>query len=191
MNTELDAVNAVLMVIGNAQTQTLNDGDIDTISARAFLSRAKSGILKHGWYFNRATLELAANTAGEEIIPSDALKVESAGGYIPRGRRLWDSADNTYNIGEAVSVTYIQDTKWDDLPFSAYEAAVSLASYRALRDMDGDTDRTRELYGEYEAAMQTVRAEDVAFNGYNLFNSPKISAAMQRIRPAAGYHSAT
>lgn len=189
MRNELDAVNAVLRALGNAETEMLDDGDMDTISARSFLRDAKAAVLKNGWYFNRVTRDMAPSAStGEVILPRGYLWA-TAKGYVPRGNKLWDATNNTYNIGQAVTVNYVLDTEWEELPFAAYEAVVTLARYQALRDLDGDRDRVSMLYDEHQQSLAALRREDVQWNQYNIFNSPKMSAAMQRIKPTGGYHA--
>lgn len=187
---ELQAVNSVRRALGVSQTSVLDDGDEDTILARAYCDSAKAAVLGQGWYFNEYTATLAANSTGEVTIPSDvltAIPVDST--YRQRGRKLWDTTSLTFNIGSAQEARLIYNYSWDELPHSAANACAAFARYQAFSEMDRDEKITAKLKAEYDQARELLMSEHITAVGVNAFNSPRVSQFMGRVRPGSGYHS--
>ena len=122
--SELDAVNQMLMSIGQAPINTLEvDGISDVSFARLILHNTSREIQNKGWSFNtEKCFPLSADGAGEIALPSNALSVDPTDKdecLIERTRKLYDLENHTFNIGRTVDV----DVKWflefDELPQSA------------------------------------------------------------------------
>lgn len=188
--TELDAINEVLRALGNVPASVVDDADEDTILARDGLKTAKRTVLANGWYFNQFdAYELKADISGFVHVPNGTLMVD-AEGYVMRGNRLWDTAEQSYVIGAAVTAdTIILDVDWNELPATAYQAVVAFARYQSVADLDADKDKVSRLWNEYNLAIAALRNEDLRVRDINVFNSPSISARLGRIRPANRYHN--
>lgn len=188
--TELQAVNSVRRALGVSQTSLLDDGDEDTILARAYCDAAKAAVLGSGWYFNEYTAPLAANSEGLVTIPADVLTaIPTDRTYRQRGSKLFDTVNLTFNIGQAVETRLIYNYAWDELPHSAANACSAFARYQAFSEMDRDEKTTAKLKAEYDMARSLLMTEHITAVEANSFNSPRISQFLGRVRPGSGYHS--
>ena len=124
VQSELDAVNQMLMSIGQAPINTLEvDGISDVSFARLILHNTSREVQNKGWSFNsEKCFPLSADGAGEIAFPANALSCDPSDkdeNLIERARKLYDLENHTFNIGRTVDV----DVKWffefEDLPQSA------------------------------------------------------------------------
>jgi len=191
MADELEAVNDVLGPLGSGDVMSLDEGDEDVIKAQSYLRKAKKSILKRGWFFNcKSNFVLAHSPDGTVTVPNDALKVDAANStYVAVGKQMYDGSNNTFNIGEPLTVELCLDVDWELMPYVAFECITALAAYRLFRDLDGDKNQTKELKDEYALAIQALRDAQLIVEDHNVFNNPKVSAALQRLKPGSSFHS--
>lgn len=175
--TELEAVNEMLMSIGQAPVNTLQvTGITDVAIARKRLDTALRQVLKRGWWFNtdREYL-LSPDVDGHIIIPSNALKVDSVGADITerthpaKGRCLWDRSEETFDFTEAVTCKIVWGFGFEDIPQTARDYVSIIAARRFQSKAIGSTILDRfEEEDELKAHIAMVR-EDRASRRTNLF----------------------
>lgn len=159
MSRELEILNAMLAVNGEAPVSSVSSNDPSAIQARNVLNRVSTKIQARGWWFNteRFTLSPLAGT-GEIVLPSNTLSVDPVNTYSPlvqRGKRLYDRENNTYSIGTEVVVDIILKLDIDDLPSLVADYLMDKAVGEYYVDDDGDMDKAR--------AVQQREAESYAF----------------------------
>jgi len=120
----LDAVNQMLMSIGQAPINTLEVPGISDVSfARLMLHNTSREVQSKGWSFNtEKEFPLSPNMAGEIELPSNALSVDPSdpdAPYIERNRKLYDLKNHTFNIGKEVKVDVRWFFEFEELPQSA------------------------------------------------------------------------
>jgi hypothetical protein len=135
--TELDAVNVLLSIIGEAPIESFATVDTNEVSdsalARRTLTEVARDVMSEGWQWNTDRGVAIAPTAdGTFLLPSDTLKavfsrqMDNDGRYVLRGLRVWDRVLQTYelDIERLVIDDLVRVLKWDDLPHTAQQYVV-------------------------------------------------------------------
>lgn len=126
--TELEAVNEMLMSIGQAPVNTLAVTGIKDVSiARARLSSMTRRVLSRGFNFNTDDdYQLTPDSEGIILVPEGALKIEGAGpsdDFTTRrhskGLALYNKADKTFVFKAAVSLKIVWAFAFEDCPETA------------------------------------------------------------------------
>jgi hypothetical protein len=181
--TELDAVNIMLMSIGNAPVNTLVVPGLKDVSfAQLTLHNTSRAVQSRGWYFNRETnFPLAVDGAGEIPLPANAIHcepVDRSKDYVERARKFYDRERHTFDFtGHApVLCDVIQMLTFEDLP----QAARSYIGYRAARVFQANNVGSELLYRftereEVDALTELQRNELRATNTNALSSSQSVA----------------
>ena len=106
--TQLQAVNNVLSVIGEAPLASLeNVTSLDASAAITELSTAMLEVMTSGYWFNTIRVTASPNDDGEIALPITYLTVKPVDPrdlYILKGNRLYDVRNNTYKISSPVDL---------------------------------------------------------------------------------------
>ena len=111
--TELDAINRMLAVIGEAPIDSLSSIQINEITdsalARRTLAEVNRDVQSEGWSWNTdAPVEITGTAQKEFVLPSDTLQAQfsptqySDSQYVQRGLKVWDRKQQTYAFADDV-----------------------------------------------------------------------------------------
>jgi hypothetical protein len=165
--TELDAVNVMLMSIGQAPVNTLTVPGIKDVSfAQLTLNNASRAVQTRGWWFNRESdFPLAVNGEGNIPFPLNTLACEPmdrSRDLVERGRMFYDKDRHTADFtGEQpITVDVIWMLSFDDLP----QAARQFIATRAARIFQANNVGSTTLYqfterDEMDAMVDMTRTE--------------------------------
>lgn len=123
--TELEAVNLMLSVIGEAPVNTLTvSGLSDVAIARNILSETSRAVQERGWHFNTEDdYTLAAESDGSIPVPSNVLRIDPMRNenldLVQRGNRMYDREKHTFSIGRSVKFAVTFGLPFDQLPQAA------------------------------------------------------------------------
>lgn len=121
--TQLEAVNNVLSVIGEAPLASLeNVTSLDSSAAITELSTAMLEVLTSGFWFNTIRITASPNDEGEIALPITYLTVKPSDPrdlIILKGNRLYDVRNNTYQFQSPVELRVSIQLEWEDLPQQA------------------------------------------------------------------------
>lgn len=140
--TELEAVNEMLMSIGQAPVSTLAISGIQDVNiAKAVLARVQRFVLLYGFDFNTdAEYTLTPDIDGYLKVPEGVLRIDPHEKYselIARthpteGRMIWNKADKSWEFTDPVDFKIVWGTPFDELPESA-KAYVAIAAARKFQ----------------------------------------------------------
>lgn len=189
--TTLDVVNACLKTMGETP---LNAVDTDHPYVQAALNvLADSNKLEQevGWWFNSDYPLMQPDAHTQFIyIPTDALNIEfdaNSVQYVQRGNRVWDTYNNTFQIGVPLQARIIREIPFEDLPENV-KVMVSLRSQLDFQSSyDADDAKYQKIYASYGQAYNRVRRMHIRNMKTNMFNSPHAQYALSRIRPTSRY----
>lgn len=185
MLSELDVVNEMLSVLGEAPLNEIDEEHPLVPAARRILRIATYRIQSESWWFNRETVTLHPDPdTGEVLVPPDAIRVDPqdrSWNLIQRGRRLYDPVNATYTIGEKVPAVLIRNLPFDDLPPSAQHAVSLEAQVEFNKAHDGDETKLRLLIGKQAEMARLLRAEHIRNVDANLINAPAHQRKLQFI----------
>jgi hypothetical protein len=186
--TELEAVNEMLMSIGQAPVNSLAvTGIKDVAIARQRLRTALRSILSMGWWFNTdEAFDLTPDLDGNIVIPVNALKVDSDGSDITernldgKGRCLYNRAEQSFEFADPVTVRVVWGFEYEDIPQTARDYIGTVAARRFQSKVIGSQILDRfEQEDEIKAYIALIR-EDRASRRTNLFTGNRGISAFGR-----------
>lgn len=140
--TTLDAVNEMLMSVGQAPVSTLSvTGIRDVNIAKAELTKVLRRVLSTGWNFNTdEDYPLSPDIDGHILIPNGALKVDpmdKSTNYVVRrhdtkGLCLYDRDERTYVFSGPVDCRVVWGFEFEDIPETA-RAYVAVSAGRKFQ----------------------------------------------------------
>lgn len=190
--SELDAVNTMLSIIGEAPLDSLDNGVLhaDGAQARSILHRVSKQVQEEGWFFNREeNYPLHPDALTQEInIGNDVLSVDTektADNITLRGNRLYNMTAHTYKFDAMLNVTLILYLPFEELPEVAKEYITIRASRRFQAEAVGsETLHSLSEQDEYRARANLMSEHvtniDVNFSDPTL-NSMFGTSAVRRI----------
>lgn len=134
--TELEAVNACLMNIGESPVSSITGQiSVDAATALALVRNTTREIQTHGFYWNTEVgFMLQPNAQNKLQLPANTLSVDTTGAditkdLVARGPFLYDRVNHTYEFTEAVKVELVVALNFEEMP----EAARRYVTVRASR----------------------------------------------------------
>lgn len=127
--TELEAVNEMLMSIGQAPVSTLEVTGIKDVNiAKAELQKVSRRVQSQGWNWNSdESFPLTPDVDGIITIPAGAIKVDPTDKYVnyvqrrhpAKGLALYSKDDRTFTFASAVDCNIVWAFGFEDLPETA------------------------------------------------------------------------
>lgn len=167
--TELEAVNIMLDVIGEAPINSLNvSGNINIEKAQNCLKEYSVAIQERGWHFNtEEDYELSRDVNSEYPLPTNALKVHTMGSdasvdVVCRGSKLYDRIEHRYTFPDhaTLSCRIVFGLEWAELPEHA-RRYILIAAARAFqeRELGSETVHKFTADDEANALLNMIRAD--------------------------------
>ncbi len=189
MDTELEIVNAILRVGGEAITLTLSTQHPSVIQAKEVMDSNNKDFQSRGWWFNRErNIKLLPDNAGEVKLPDETMQFQltqnalnnanaiSRERYVDRGTRLYDNFLHTYVISTPVYADLILLRPVNELPAPAASYLKHLCREAVTIDDDGDLQKVSKIQEQKAEAWHRLYAYELKTTGQNALDSP---AALQ------------
>lgn len=172
--TELEAVNLMLSVIGEAPVNTLTvSGLSDVAIARNILSETSRSVQERGWHFNTEddyTLPVEAD--GSIPVPANILRIDPMRDQdvdlTQRGNRMYDRENHTFKIGKSIKFAVTFGLPFDQLP----QAARHYIAVKAARSFQKRTlgSQLIEAFTQDEemSALLALKDQETDTGDYNL-----------------------
>ena len=175
--TELEAVNTLLSVIGEAPVDKLSDPSINEISdsalARKTLNEVSRDVQAEGWSWNTDWgVELTKTSANEFVLPSNVLSCLFSPNrypdkqYVIRGLKVYNRAKRTTAFGADLNGALVADhlisqLDWDEVPHTAQQYIV-IRSARIYSDryLNSNAIYTYTAQDEEYARAMMIRDEE-------------------------------
>lgn len=184
VTTKLEAVNSMLLTIGESAVATLSPAPIPEVTVAVQLLDANiKELCSRGWFWNTEYgVELTPN-GDDEIVVTDICRisphaqsgrvvdVNQSGQYVLRGTKVFDLLNKTYEFTGPITVTVARFLDWDYLPESARYYAFIKASRRFQQRVVG-SDKVEQYTAEDEARALLALEQDNAWAaGHSIFDS--------------------
>ena len=146
--TELEAVNTLLSVIGEAPIDKLSDTTVNEITdaslARRTLTEVRRDVQAEGWSWNtQFGVKLTPNSDNKFDLTSNTLAITfypdayPARQYVQRGMLVYDRMKRKFDFGDEVEEITISEQvlnlDWDELPHQAQQY-ITIRSARLYAD---------------------------------------------------------
>ncbi|MGD9727131.1 MAG: hypothetical protein AB7P76_11265 [Candidatus Melainabacteria bacterium] len=132
--TELEAVNVMLSVIGEAPINTLTGAaTVDVIQAKAILSQISREVQTAGWHFNSEKEYPLVPDINQEITLATNMVRVDADQYpeldvVQRGLRLYNRKDHTFKFEKTVKAEVVFLLSFEEIPQVARQFIVIRAA---------------------------------------------------------------
>lgn len=140
LTTELDAINTMLSVIGEAPVNSVeNTGVVDAVMARQILTETMRMVQARGWHWNSdlgVKLVPTFPAPGDLYVPANTLRidpVDTSLDLVQRGTRLWDRRNHTFKFSVPVIVDIVRLLPFDEIPQAARDY-IMIRSARIFQD---------------------------------------------------------
>lgn len=173
--SELEAVNTMLRIIGEAPVSTLSSPtSLDVINALADLDETSRQVQERGWMVNKEyDLELTPDINGYLNVDPDILRIEPTKDYkylilAQRGTKIYNIKDRTFVFTDPVKFDVIRLLPFTDLPQALRHYIMVKAARKFQRRQIGA--ELLDGFTEEEEAQALVSAEDqdTSGNHYNI-----------------------
>jgi hypothetical protein len=187
--TELEAVNTMLSVIGEAPVNTLDASSktSDVIIAQTLLNEVSREVQSAGWNFNREyEVKLLKDSSDVINIPTNAARidVESAHKgrkeYIQRGDKLYNKTDRTFTMTSDLKCTITYMLTWEELPQSARQY-IMIRAARKFQDRVVGSGKHHDFnqLDEFHALVNLREAESDG-GDYTIFDHYDVARVIDR-----------
>jgi len=175
--TELEAINTLLGVIGEAPIDRLSDISVNEITdsalARRTLREVSRDVQAEGWSWNTdANVELQKDVQNQFPLPSNTLNAVFSPNrypdnrYVARGSRVYDRLHRQFDFGKDMESPLIvdhlvQQLDWDEVPHSAQQyITIRAARIYSDRYVNSNIIYTYTAQDEEYARAMLIRSEE-------------------------------
>jgi hypothetical protein len=183
--TELDAINTMLEVIGEAPVSSINLALPDVATAKSILDGALRDVQTIGLnsntddYYELTPTGADPGPAGEFTIPTDpypVLRIDAFNPYrhvVKRGLKLWDKDNHTYIFTEtSLRVNIVWLLPFADLPTSTRVYITMKAAAQFHARVLGSEALSPYAEKDERTAYALFQAEELCTGQYSMLNSP-------------------
>jgi hypothetical protein len=180
MMTELEAMNQILSVTGDAAVTSVASTYEQAVIARRILGEVSREQQAKGLWFNEVDELLVLKDAGtgEVNLPSNTLRVDiprDNGRLVQRGLKIFDKSNNTYVIDDDVYMNLVTELVWSLLPQSFRQYVASMAKLRYNAEYFGSEETEREISKDIARYGLEVEREDIDNRDINMLQSTRAS----------------
>ena len=186
-STELDAVNSILMSVGESPVNTLSVQSPEVAIAQKTLQQVCREILAEGWKFNTETqYPITLDSNNHCIIPNNVLQIDLNRYRHPDAfdtirktdngiQKLYDLHDHTFEFtntsGDKIYVDIIWMIDFNDIP-QVFQDYITIRASRIASNRMVNNPQAAELISADEAQARAVALEyDTVQGDYNIFNN--------------------
>jgi hypothetical protein len=172
LSTELEAVNSMLAVIGQAPVNSLpstssSASPADAVIAENVLTEVNRSVQLEGWWFNtEENLEIAPDVSNNIIVPGNALRIDTSQefnnhDFVFRGGKMYDRKNNTFTIKDVIKYHIVLGLEFTDLP-EAVRRYIIIRACRVFQDRvyGSDTIHAYTQEDELRARAECERAHN-------------------------------
>jgi hypothetical protein len=184
--TELEAVNVMLSVIGEAPVNTLEGAaTVDVIQAKSILQQVSREVQSVGWHFNsEREYPLLPDVNGEIILASNMVFVDADTepniDVAQRGNKLYDRKNHTFQFHKSIKAEVIYLLGFEELPQVARQFIVIRAS-RIFQDRMVGSDTLHGFTEEDEKkALADLKELEGDSGDYSIFDHWDVARTLWR-----------
>ena len=186
--TKLDAINSMLIGIGEAPVNTLNSGLQEAEVAAILLDNVSREVQSFCWSFNTdLRYKLGTNSDKHIVLPSNTLVVDTTKlkrdyntDVIERNGKLYDRTKNSFEFDDEVEVdiTYLFD--FEEIPEVARRYITLRAGRKFQENILGSSELTQLQFKDEQAALMNLKDFESQTADYNIFDNYDTYAAVDR-----------
>ena len=175
--TELEAMNKILSVTGDAPVSNVNSTYSQAVIARRILLEVSREHQARGYWFNEVDeLLILKDSDGFINLPSTTIRVDvprDNGYFVQRGLRIFNKRLNTYVFTIDMYVNIVTELPWNLLPQSFRQAMVAHASLRYNTEYFGSPETQQTILMDIGQKEQMLQKEDIDNRDLNMVQSTR------------------
>ncbi|MDM0006452.1 hypothetical protein QTI51_09570 [Variovorax sp. J22G73] len=175
MLSRLQAINQMLVAVGEQVILVEVAGAGDFANASAILDAETTKVLAKGWDFNTDNkVTLTPDASGVIAVPADVLFVDPIDpqvNYVQRGLTLWDADKQVSTFTAPVDVTMIRNFPFEACPFNVQREIVGRASMAYQRAYVGSAQLDQFAKEERAEAVADARDAESDSDDFNILNN--------------------
>tara|TARA_R100000808_G_scaffold6733_2_gene19782 strand:- start:568 stop:1200 length:633 start_codon:yes stop_codon:yes gene_type:complete len=187
--TKLDAINSMLIGIGEAPVNTLNSGLQEAEVAAILLDNISREVQSQGWSFNTdIRYKLTPDSSKIITLPSHTLQVDTTKikrdyntDVIERNGKLYDRTKNTFEFDDDVEVDIVFLFDFNEIPEVARRYITLRAGRKFQENILGSGEMTQLQFKDEQSALFALRDADSQTADFNIFDNYDTYAAIDRI----------
>ena len=179
MLTELEAMNKILSVTGDAPVSNINSTYEQAVVARRILLEVSKEKQAKGYWFNELDdLLILKDSNGEVNLPTETIRCDIRDDYgylVQRGLKIFNKKTNTYTINSDLYVHLVTELVWTLLPQSFREMVVAYASLRFNAEYFGSPSLAQSIQNDIFQKDMDLQKEDIDNRDLNMLRSTRAS----------------
>ena len=179
MLTELEGINQILSVTGDAPVSSVNSTYEQAVIARRILLEVSKEKQANGYWFNEVDeLLILKDSNGEINLPSETIRADvprDSGVLVQRGLKIFNKKLNTYNIADDIYANLVTELVWSLLPQSFRQFVVAHASLRYNSEYFGSPDLNQTILQDVQRKDLALQKEDIDNRDLNMLKSTRAS----------------
>ena len=176
--SKLDAVNSILLGIGEAPVNTLGSGLQEAEIAEVTLNNISREVQSQGWTFNtEIRYSLARDGAGEINLPSNCLKVDTTTilrdyktDVVERSRKLYDRVTNSFTFTKDIETDILVLLGFEELPETARRYITLRAARKFQENILGSSTLSQLQADEEQLALFELKEAEAEAGDYSIFD---------------------
>jgi hypothetical protein len=186
--SELEAVNQMLLAVGETPVNTLDDDESsDSGECLALLRITSKALQNKGWNFNTdEEMPLAPNSVDGTIsLPFNCLRFRASGvdrgtQFTYRAGKVYDRVNNTFTISRTIYATVTSLLPYEDMPEDARHF-VMVSAARMFQDKRlGDSQLHQFDSTDEASSWASFLASEAEDDNYNVVrDSPSVSSVVR------------
>ena len=188
LTSKLDAINSMLIGVGEAPVNTLNSGLQEAEIAAITLDTISREVQSAGWSFNTdIRYTLSTNSLGHIPVPSNCLQIDTTSlrrdydtDIVLRNQKLYDRTKNTFVFTDEVVVDMVQLFEFEEIPEVARRYITLRAGRKFQENILGSETMTSLQYKDEQQALFALREAESQVADFNIFDNYDTFRALDR-----------
>lgn len=184
--TELEAMNQILSVTGDAPVSSVTSTYAQAVIARRILLEVSKEHQARGYWFNEVEEFLIVKDSDGFInLPSNVIRADvprDKGYFVQRGLRIFNKRLNTYVFTIDMYVNIVSELDWSLLPQSFRQAVVAHAKMRYNIEYFGSPETQDTILRDIQIKEQLLQKEDIDNRDLNMVQSTRANSIAFRNR---------
>ena len=176
--SKLDAVNSILIGIGEAPVNTLGSGLQEAEIAEVTLDNVSREVQSRGWTFNTdLRYTLSKNSDGIINLPLNCLKVDVTSvlrdydtDVVERDRKLYDRVKNSFIFTEDIETDIVVLLEFHELPENARRFITLRAARKFQENILGSSTLSQLQADDEQNALFALREAEAEVGDYTIFD---------------------
>ena len=176
--SKLDAVNSILLGIGEAPVNTLGSGLQEAEIAEVTLNNINREVQTLGWHFNtEVRYSLGKNSDGIINLPSNCLKVDVTSvlrdydtDVVERSRKLYDRVKNSFIFTEDIETDIVIFLDFEAIPETARRYITLSAARKYQENILGSTTLSKLQADDEDLALIALKEAESEIGDYTIFD---------------------